>query len=68
MAFHVFIKRYRQDPVCINPGFGTTARQAIRLLGSYISGKRRPADLEEAYAIGRYNWRYSQHDLKRLIA
>ena len=68
MAFHVFIKTYGAEPVCVNPGLGTTARQAIRLLGSYIGGKRRSLALEKAYAVGRYGWHYSQQELRRLIA
>ena len=68
MAYHVFIKRYHQEPERVTPDRGTTARQAIRLLGSYISGKRRPKDLDEAYAVGRYGWKYSQNDLRRLTA
>ena len=67
MAFHVFVQRYGQEPEGVNPGPGTTARQALRLLGSYISGKRRTSDLMKAYAVGRDSCRYSYRDLQRLI-
>ena len=67
MAFHVFIEKYGQEPECINPGPGTTARQALRLLGSCISGKRRTSDQMKAYAVGRDSCRYSYRDLQRLI-
>ena len=66
--FDVYIVRYGQpDRELVKAN--TTARQAVRLLGSYISGKRRPRDLEQAFAIGhRFGWHYSQSELKRLIA
>lgn len=61
MAFQVWIKRYHQAPQQL--AAATTAKQAHRLLGSVIRGKRRMADLEEAYAVGRYGWRYSQQQI-----
>lgn len=63
--FDVYIVRYGQpDRELVKAN--TTARQAIRLLGSYI---RRTPDLEQAFAIGRrFGWHYSQAELKRLIA
>jgi hypothetical protein len=68
MAFDVYIVRYGQpDRELVKAN--TTPRQAIRLLGSLISGKRRTNDLEQAFAIGqRFGWHYSQNELKRLVA
>jgi len=61
----VWVKRYNRDPERIH--ISVTAKQAYRLLGSYIRGKRRVRDLEEAYATGRFGWRYSQVEIKEQL-
>ena len=65
--FTVYITKYGQPPVAVSAP--TTARQAIKILGSFISGKRSTRDLSEAYAIGsRFGWRYSQSQLRALVS
>lgn len=61
----VWIKRYHKEPQLLNNN--VTPKQAYRLLGSYIRGKRRINDLEEAYATGRFGWRYSQAEIKEIL-
>lgn len=66
MAFIVYIKRYGQDPQAISKP--TTAGQALRKMGSVISGKARIADLEQCFAEGtRFGWYYSRNELAALV-
>ena len=67
MPFTVYIKRYQDaEPVAVTKS--TTAGQALRKMGSVISGKNRVADLEQCYAIGsRFGWVYSRDELAKLV-
>lgn len=68
MSFDVYILRYGQPERELVKSH-TTAKQALRVLGSYIAGKRRPRDLEQAFAVGsRFGWHYSYAELKQLTA
>lgn len=65
--FTVYIAKYGQEPVAVSAP--TTPKQAIKILGSHISGKRAVRNLQEAYAIGsRFGWRYSQSQLRALVS
>ena len=67
MPFIVYIKRYQDaEPVAVTKS--TTAGQALRKMGSVISGKSRIADLEQCYAIGsRFGWVYTRDELTTLV-
>lgn len=67
MPFIVYIKRYQDaEPVAVTKS--TTAGQALRKMGSVISGKNRIADLEQCYAIGqRFGWVYTRDELVKLL-
>ena len=67
MPFIVYIKRYQDDePTAVTKS--TTAGQALRAMGSVISGKNRVTDLEQCYAIGqRFGWVYSRDELAKLV-
>lgn len=67
MPFIVYTKRYQDaEPVAVTKS--TTAGQALRKMGSVISGKSRIADLEQCYAIGsRFGWVYTRDELAKLV-
>ncbi len=66
MPFIVYIKRYRDtEPQAVTKS--TTAGQALRKMGSIISGKSRIPDLEQCYAVGqRFGWTYTRNELAKL--
>jgi hypothetical protein len=67
MPFTVYIKRYQDaEPVAVTKS--TTAGQALRKMGSVISGKALITDLEQCFAIGsRFGWVYSRDELAKLV-
>lgn len=67
MTFQVYIRRWHKEAEPV--GKPTTAKQAIRLMGKWISASRyREPTVCEVYAIGsRFGYRYSQAELKRQI-
>ena len=67
MPFTVYVKRYQDaEPVAVTKS--TTAGQALRKMGSVISGKNRITNLEQCYAIGsRFGWIYSRDELALLV-
>jgi hypothetical protein len=67
MPFTVYVKRYQDaEPVAVTKA--TTAGQALRKMGSVITGKNRAIDLEQCYAIGsRFGWIYSRDELALLV-
>ena len=68
MPFQVFVLRYQQQEPEAVSGF-ISAKSAIRLMGSLISGKRYDASVCRVYAVGkRFGWIYSQRELRDQIA
>lgn len=67
MAFQVFIHRYNKDN-CEAVGGFISGKQAVRLMGSLIGGKRYQANICRVYAVGkRFGWVYSQRELKQQL-
>lgn len=67
MPFIVYVKRYQDDePQAVSKP--TTAGQALRLMGSLISGKNRIPDMQTCFAEGtRFGWYYSRNELAALV-
>jgi predicted heme/steroid binding protein len=67
MAFQVYVQRYRQPAPEAVSGF-ISGKQAVRLMGSIIRGKRYDASVCRIYAVGqRFGWYYSQSELKQQL-
>lgn len=68
MPFQVFVQRYQQpEPEAVS-GF-VSAQRAIRLMGSFISGKRHENSINRVFAVGqRFGWIYSQRELRDQIS
>jgi hypothetical protein len=67
MTFQVFVQRYGQEPEAVSGQI--SAKGALRLMGSYIRGKRFSRDHCKVYAVGsRYGWTYSQQELASLVS
>jgi len=67
MTFQVFVQRYGHDPEAVSGQI--SAKSALRLMGSYIRGKRFSRDHCKVYAVGkRYGWTYTQQELASLVS
>ena len=67
MPFQVFTLSYGQQEPVARSGF-ISGKQAVRLMGSLIRGKRYDASVCRVYAVGkRFGWIYSQRDLRNQI-
>lgn len=67
MPFIVYVQQHGKEPRAVTKP--TTAGQALRKMGSVISGKNRFVDLQQCYAIGsRFGWIYSRDELAKLVS
>jgi hypothetical protein len=67
MSFQVFVQSHGQEPEAVSGQL--SAKGALRLMGSYIRGKRFSIQHAKVYAVGsRYGWTYTQRELASLVS